>query len=64
MQKVLTLAADQADGRRVYPLRTAAISSLVALSCVVCRRSAEPSGALARTMDHVGAGKREEMLQI
>lgn len=60
----MAIAAIAAHSLVDYPLRTAAISSLVALSCVVCRRSAEPSGALARTMDHVGAGKREEMLQI
>lgn len=47
-----------------YPLRTAAISSLIALSCVVIRRPAEPRGTTARSLDQQGAGKRQEMLQI
>ncbi len=47
-----------------YPLRTAAISSLIALSCVVARRPAEPRGTTARSLDEQGAGKREAMLQI
>lgn len=47
-----------------YPLRTAAISSLFAISCVVARRAAEPRGTTARSLDALGAGKREEMLQI
>lgn len=47
-----------------YPLRTAAISSLVALCCVIARRPAEPRAAQSRTMAAAGAGKREEMYQI
>lgn len=47
-----------------YPLRTAAISSLFALCCVICRRPPEPRGTTARSMEEHGAGKREEMLQI
>lgn len=47
-----------------YPLRTAAISGLIALSCVVCRRPSEPRGTTVRSLNEQGAGKREEMLQI
>jgi putative inorganic carbon (hco3(-)) transporter len=45
-----------------YPLRTAAVSSLIALCCVVAMRQPGPRGA-AR-MDGVGAGKRESLVQI
>ena len=47
-----------------YPLRTAAISGLIAFSCVVCRRPSEPRGTTVRSLNEQGAGKREEMLQI
>lgn len=47
-----------------YPLRTAAISSLVAVSCVVARRLPELRSGLTQSLKTVGVGKREEMLQI
>jgi O-antigen ligase len=45
-----------------YPLRTAAISSLLALCCVLAKRPAPARGAQANPGP--GAGKRETMLQI
>lgn len=47
-----------------YPLRTAAISSLFALSCIISRRPTEPRATTVRNLNELGAGKREEMLQI
>jgi putative inorganic carbon (hco3(-)) transporter len=45
-----------------YPLRTAAVSSLIALCMVIMCRSAEPTGAAAQSPR--GTGKREDMMQI
>lgn len=47
-----------------YPLRTAAISSLMFVCCIIARRNPEPRGAAAVTMAEPGAGKRETMMQI
>lgn len=46
-----------------YPLRTAAMSSLVALCCVLIVRPAQPKGALASDPE-AGSGRRETMLKI
>mgnify|MGYP003612018032 CR=1 FL=1 len=45
------------------PLRTAAMSSLVALCCVLIVRPAQPKGALASDPE-AGSGRRETMLKI
>lgn len=60
----LAIAAVMAHSLIDYPLRTAAISSLIALCCVVARRPAEVPGAKPHRAAETGAGKREEMLQI
>ena len=43
-----------------YPLRTAAVSGLIALCCVIARREPDPRGALSA--DNSGAGRREVLL--
>lgn len=45
-----------------YPMRTAAISGLIALCCIFAARAPDPRGA-AR-MDGVGAGKRDSLVEI
>ena len=47
-----------------YPLRTAAVSSVAALCCVVMRRAPEARGAAVKAQSAIGAGKREVMLEI
>lgn len=45
-----------------YPLRTAAVSSLIALSCVFVARAPGPRGAAVH--DAPGAGKRDTLMNI
>ncbi len=45
-----------------YPLRTAAVSGLIALCCVIARREPDPRGALSA--DNSGAGRREVLMNI
>lgn len=60
----LAIAAMLAHSLVDYPLRTAAISSLMALCCVIARRSPEPREPARVHAEQSGAGKREVMMQI
>jgi O-antigen ligase len=55
---VIVLAHSLVD----YPLRTAAVSSLIALCCVIAQRQPDARGALAE--DGAGAGRRETLMNI
>lgn len=60
----LAIAAVAAHSLVDYPLRTAAISSLIALCLVLARRPAEAPGTRLHRVAEPAAGKREVMLQI
>ncbi|MBN8501132.1 MAG: O-antigen ligase family protein [Sphingomonadales bacterium] len=45
-----------------YPLRTAAVSAVIALCCVMAQRQPDARGALA--VDNSGAGRREVLMKI
>lgn len=45
-----------------YPLRTAAVSSMIALCCILATRPSEPRGSAAQPVE--GAGRRDKLMEI
>lgn len=62
LASTLAISAVMAHSLVDYPLRTAAMSSLIALCCILVTRPAEPRSGSAEMS--AGAGKRETLMDI